>query len=108
MVGTSPFFFALTTGVPRMEAAVAEPCGLLRAGAFLFVIFLCVVTVLPIWRLSSSLPQPEQVHLRVGECSKVKEFSYNFFSKIFSPSRCRHKRCGCGCFRDLQLPPCTT
>src|SRR6516225_4381172 len=82
MAGASPFFFALTTGVPRMEAAVAEPCGLLRAGAFLFVIFLCVVTVLPFGDSRHPFLSRKQVHLRVGECRKGKNTSYNFFQKF--------------------------
>jgi hypothetical protein len=37
---TSPFFFTFTLGAPRMEAAVAKPCGLVCAFLMIFFVLL--------------------------------------------------------------------
>src|SRR4051812_45064559 len=83
----SPFLLAFTVGCwPRMEAAVAEPCGLVRAGVFLLLlIFFFVVTDEPQIPRDFRLPSPiclQRSKLRVGECIKEKPKYHTYFQNF--------------------------
>src|SRR5580765_4848621 len=106
----SPFFLVFAVGAwPRMDAAVAEPCGLLRAEVFLLLLlifyFIVILSTTDSLGLSSFLIWcPSSVQIEGGRMYQRKTNNPHLFSKIFSPSLYRHKHYDYGYFRGFQLP----